>query len=269
VSNIFDEYKSAPTESKICVITANFGKYEKTCKPFPAQTIPVDFICFTENDSIDRNGWQIYTHPYHKTNRSMIDDGTKHNSIDKNVHTFNVAKYYKQQFYLIPRLQEYDFIIWMDGTLELTDPDAIRKIHAVLLHNSFVTWKHEWRNHFSEEVQGSIGERYTSTFWNGQPQPYQDVVGQYDKYKLDGFSNGQVYLTCMVGYNMKRNDNEVQNILNMWYDQTLNHTTQDQLGLPYTCWKLNKYPYVLPDNTIKGDHPHDETDIYIKRAHGK
>ena len=266
LSGIFDEFT---TKSKICVITANFGKYEQTCKPFPEQTIPVDFICFTENESMDGNGWHIDTHPYHVTNRSTLDDGKKHNSIDKNIHTFNIAKYYKQQFYLIPRLQKYDFIIWMDGTLELTDPDAVRKIHSILLDNSFVTWKHEIHNKFTEEVNASNFERYTSTFWHGQPQPYQDVFRQYEKYLQDGFQDGQVYLTCMVGYNMNRNNNEVQYILDVWYDQTLNYTTQDQLGLPYVCWKLNKYPYILPDTTIKGDRPHTETDIYNKRAHGK
>ena len=47
--------------SKICFITAIYGKYEKSCKPFVKQTIDTDFICFTDDENIISNGWTIDT----------------------------------------------------------------------------------------------------------------------------------------------------------------------------------------------------------------
>ena len=41
--------------SKICFITAIYGNYELSCKPFIAQTVPTDFICFTDNANIIAN----------------------------------------------------------------------------------------------------------------------------------------------------------------------------------------------------------------------
>jgi hypothetical protein len=110
--------------AKICFITAIYGNYESTCKPFIKQTVPTDFICFTDYHDMIPNGWKIDTTPYHLLYPSTMDNGTFINSIQQNKHTFNVAKYYKQSFRCIPILQTYDVIIWLDGTIELIDERA-------------------------------------------------------------------------------------------------------------------------------------------------
>jgi len=101
---------------KICYITAIYGNYELTCKPYAEQTIKTDFICFTDNKDIEKNGWIIDTTPYHILNKSTIDTGNYINSISNNKHTFNIAKYYKQSFINIPIIKDYDCIVWLDGT---------------------------------------------------------------------------------------------------------------------------------------------------------
>ena len=60
--------------TKICFITAIFGSYEKTCKRFVEQTVPTDFICFTEDLNIVSNGWIIDSTPYHLVNPSPLDN---------------------------------------------------------------------------------------------------------------------------------------------------------------------------------------------------
>lgn len=76
----------------------------KLAKKFVKQTIETDFICFTNNENIISNGWFIDSIPYHNIYKSPLD----------NDHTFNIAKYYKQAFRNIPRLNKYDVIIWID-----------------------------------------------------------------------------------------------------------------------------------------------------------
>jgi hypothetical protein len=265
---------------KVCFITAIYGNYEISCKNFVNQTIPTDFICFTDNPNIINNGWIIDTTPYHLNNKSNLDDDNYINSLSYNKHTFNIAKYYKQSFQCIPCLKEYDIIIWIDGTIEI----IYDKVSEYIINNinkyKIIGWHHEHRYGILEnEVNASRFYRYISTHWNGQYQPFQDIVTQYNEYINDGYTDVYfknmkshtphfgVWLTCFVAF--LNNDDDVKRFLDLWYLQTLKYTTQDQIGFPYVCQKLNLIPQTLPNNEISGDFPHINTMFYIKHNHGQ
>jgi hypothetical protein len=265
--------------SKICFITAIYGGYERSCKKFVKQTVDTDFICFTDNNNIINNGWTIDTTPYHLINKSKIDDDSFINSLCNNKHTFNIAKYYKQSFSSIPILEKYDVIVWLDGTIKIIYNKTSEYILNNIYKNKIIGWHHEWRNgQLNEEVKASHCKRYTSTYWNRQTQPYQDVDNQYKCYLDDGYTNSffknlkshtphmGVWITCFVAFLNK--DKDVMNFLDLWYLQTLKYTTQDQIGFPYVCQKTNLIPFTLPNNEIYGDCPHNNTMFYIKNHHG-
>jgi hypothetical protein len=262
----------------ICFITAIYGGYEKSCKPFVKQTIETDFICFTDDDLIS-NGWTIDKTPYHLTNKSHLDNDTFINSLCNNKHTFNIAKYYKQSFSSIPILKKYDVIVWLDGTVEIIYDKTSEYITNHIYREKMIGWHHEMRNGIlSNEVCASTDVRYKSTYWNNQSQPYQDVMYQYECYLKDGYNylywkNLQshtphmgVWCTCFVAFLNK--DEEVKDFLDQWYLQTLKYTTQDQVGFSYVCQKINRIPFTLPNHEIQGDLPHDKTMFYIKHSHG-
>lgn len=269
----------------IAFITAIFGSYEATCKRFAKQTIDCDFICFTDNKGIKSNGWQVETIPYHKENPSPLDDGSKVNSMSNNSHPFNVAKYYKQAFLNIPVLRQYRYVVWLDGTIEVTDPRAAEKILARMNGSGVVGWNHEHRSgKLEREAQASMKPgfvRYNSTFWNNHRQPKQDVILQYNDYLAQGYDDSGefwknidasnphlgVWITCFVAFDTE--SPEVREFLDMWYLQTLTHTTQDQVGFSFVVQKTGLVPYTLPDTEIKGDKPHSRTELYIKHSHGK
>ncbi len=266
--------------SKICFITAIYGGYEKSCKKFVEQSISTDFICFTDNKDIISNGWEIDTTPYHIINKNEIDNDTFINSISSNTHTFNIAKYYKQSFYKIPKLQKYDVIVWLDGTIEITYPYVSEFILENIEKEKIITWHHEFRyGNLQNEVIASYFPRYTSTFWNNQYQPYQDIGKQYNDYLNDGYKDNffkqyditnkdphfGVWLTCFVAFLHK--DINIRKFLEFWYLQTLIYTTQDQISFPYVCYKTKLIPYTLPNNKINGT-PHSNTLFYIKHEHG-
>ncbi len=265
--------------AKICYITAIYGNYEASCKVFTKQTIESDFICFTDNKDIVNNGWTIDNTPYHINNPSNLDNGDLLNSLNKNKHTFNIAKYYKQSFQSIPILTNYDVIVWLDGTIEITNENTSEYILNNIYDKKIIAWHHEHRNGIlKNEVDGSNMDRYTSTFWNNQKQPYQDVNNQYKQYLEDGYNENffkelnshtphlGVWITCFVAFLNK--DNDVKNFLDLWYSQTLKHTTQDQIGFSYVCQKTNLIPFTLPNEQIWGE-PHEKTLFYIKHNHGK
>jgi hypothetical protein len=264
--------------TRICFITSIYGNYESSCKKFVKQTIETDFICFTDNINIISNDWIIDTTPYHLINKSNLDTNEKINSISNNLHTFNIAKYYKQAFQNIPRLKNYDVIVWLDGTIEI----IYEKTSEYILNNIFkykiISWNHEFRSgKLFEEVKASCFDRYTSTFWNNQSQPYQDVNSQYANYVNDGYNdeffqninsqniNFGVWITCFVAF--LNNDTDTKEFLDLWYLQTLKYTTQDQISFPYVSYKTNLIPYTLPNDEIYGDSPHYNTMFYIKHNH--
>jgi len=264
----------------ICFITAIYGSYEKSCKKFVNQTISTDFICFTDNKDIISNGWIIDTTPYHMTNKSEIDTDMYLNSLSANKHTFNIAKYYKQSFVNIPILQKYDVIVWLDGTIEIIYDRTSEYILNNIYDKKIIGWSHEYRHGIlSKEVLASHFYRYTSTYWNNQSQPYQDIDYQYKCYLDDGYTDmffkniGSpnphmgVWITCFVAFLHK--DKDIRNFLDVWYLQTLKYSTQDQIGFPYVCQKTNIIPHTLPNSEISGECPHQHTMFYIKHQHGK
>jgi len=262
-------------EPKVAYISAIYGNYEITCKKFVKQTIPSDFICFTNSTNIiENNGWIIDNTPYHNDNPNPIDNNSYINSLSNNKHTFNIAKYYKQSFHLIPRLKKYDYIIWLDGTIEITSDNVSAYIIKLFNKNNIdlISWDHvERKGLLKFETDASNFYRYTSTFWFNQHQPYQDVNSQYDEYIKQGYDDkkwtkGGVWVTCFVAYKMS--NPTIIPFLDFWYKQTLQYTTQDQIGFPFAMQKMNMKIYTLPDNNIKGDAS-TKTDIYIKHNHGK
>lgn len=266
--------------TKICFITAIYGSYEKSCKKFVQQTIQTDFICFTDNKNIISNGWVINTTPYHLLNKSKLDNDAYINSLCNNKHTFNIAKYYKISFSNIPILQNYDVIVWIDGTIEIVYDKTSEYILNHIYEEKIIGWNHELRyGLLSEEVKASHFNRYTSTHWNNQSQPYQDIDNQYKCYINEGYTDSYfkvlkshnphmgVWITCFIAFLQK--DKYVNQFLDLWYLQILKHTTQDQISFPYVCQKTNIIPLTLPNQEINGVRPHARTMLYIKHTHGK
>jgi len=141
-----------------------------------------------------------------------------------------------------------------------------------------ISWEHPYRNGMLiGEVNASNFDRYTSTFWNNQSQPYQDIDYQYKCYLDDGYNelffknikshtiHIGVWVTCFVAFLNK--DKDVKKFLDLWYLQTLKYTTQDQIGFPYVCHKLNIIPFTLPNNDIHGNY--DRSIFHIKHTHGQ
>tara|TARA_Y100000389_G_C17397246_1_gene483275 strand:+ start:83 stop:937 length:855 start_codon:yes stop_codon:yes gene_type:complete len=267
--------------TKIAFITAIYGNYEQTCKQFAKQSIPCDFICFTDNKNIiKKSDWIIDTTPYHILNPSSCDQPKYINSLKNNKHTFNIAKYYKQAFINIPILKKYECIIWLDGTISVYNPNTAEYIMKHIQEQKIIGWGHERMNgNLLEEVRISIHpnvKRYSSTFWYGQKQPFQDLANQYKTYLNNGYRENYwenlrllnpligVWCTCFVAF--LQHDKQINDFLQHWYKQTLEFTTQDQVGFSYSLQKCNLCPLTLPNNEING-YACSKTDFFTKEKH--
>jgi len=277
--------------AKVAFITSILGGYESICRPFAQQTVDTDFICFTDNPNIESNGWIVDTNPYHDTHPSPLDNGLYVNSMHKkgrleelnNRHTFNIAKYYKQAWNNIPRLKDYDVVIWIDGSIEIIASNVSEYMLELCPKYDIVSWHHELRGGvLFHEAFVCYLPKYHNLNYLGQKQPYQDVMKQYHDYLLDGYDENYfnnyprkegrgrgdhfgIWITCFVAFNNK--NPEIKDFLDRWYLQTLKYTTQDQVGFPKVVQDTNIVPYTLPDLIFPGDDPHESTSMFIKHNH--
>jgi hypothetical protein len=273
-------------EPQICVFTCIYGTYEKTCKQYVPQTIPCDFICFTDNPVIDHNNWIIDTTPYHIVNPSPLDSGDGYcqiNSFANNHHPSLIPKYYKQAFKNIPRMKKYDMVIWMDGTLEIISDKMVEWIFNKMntIENKIILWENVLRDGIlKEEVDSSNFAPYTSTFWNGHEQPYQDIYQQYDVYLKNGYTDeyfkkrpenkSRHFGLWSTGFMAIDNrDDKVSRFLDDWHMETLCHTTQCQMGFSYICFKHEFIPYTLPDEDFEEGSMVYKNKFFIFHSHGK
>jgi hypothetical protein len=187
------------------------------------------------------------------------------NSLANNQHSFNRSKFIKLNLHRLPELAEYDVVVWLDGSIEITNPSCAEAcLKMADAGHCIVLFEHEFRSKLYDETCASHFCRYTSTNWNGQAQPYQDVDSQYRQYVSEGFVDVGLWITCFVSFDMRRKESHA--FLQEWNAQNLRYTTQDQIGFPFVCWKLGIKPHTLPDGIVKG-LGHSVTDFYVKYPH--
>lgn len=242
----------------ICVITAIYGNYELKCHPFVKQNVECDFICFTDNQNIESNGWIINTHPYHLQNKYK----NYVNSYDNNKHSFNTSKYYKTQFIYIDILNKYDYIIWVDGTIEIKTEYFVNKL---LQHKEYTVtlFTHlDNYNMFEETIIGLTLDKYINPLFLNQNQPIQDLFTQYLYYLNNGCNNNITsFNTTIMLFNIS--SIELTMLLSMWYSHIIKYSTQDQLSFLYCNYKLNINTFRINENFNKYVNYHKHGYLFI------
>ena len=271
--------------AKVVYITAVFGTYELSAKPKKNQTLLSDWICFTNNRKLTPNGWELDFEPYHIKFPSPIDDGKYTNSLLRNngnnsfFKYFLIAKYYKQNYYNIPRLQRYEVVIWLDGTIEIIWDKTSEWVHNKIILNKqpIVSWAHELRKNGNLKDEVTVSKSQMKYFG-------QDLDFQYAEYLRHGYRSDfwelhrsavnsshpsfGLWITCFLAFDNR--DALVKIFLDYWFLQTLMYSLQDQMGFPYALRSLNIIPYTLPDNEVSGMYgAHFQTQMYKRWNHGK
>jgi hypothetical protein len=285
---------SQVVKPKVAVITALFGGYEESCKNYVKQTEATDFYCFTDNEDIDSRGWIVDTVPYHLFRlKEEFQENTieEINSFHNNQHPFNVAKFYKQNFHLIPVLQDYEFIIWIDGTVSIQNENMSRIVRELFAERqeNILVFEHHRAANLSEEVRFSvISKKYMVPSWRGFSQPVQDLDLQYQDYLSQGYTDQYwelvkqelnwtdrneygVFCTCFVAFRMKgKSGHEISSVkefLNLWHDHNRHYSTQDQISFPFVIQKLKENPFPLPNLHVYGSY--ELNSLFIKLPHGE
>jgi hypothetical protein len=199
------------------VYTAIYGEYDRL-NPQP-KIEDVDYVCFTDNGNLGREPWRVivrsprYPHPRLS------------------------AKYFKMLPHRV--LGAYRYTVWIDGNVIIRDSGFPRALLSHAEDSGFALLPHPDRSCIFDEAE-----------FSAQHMPKyrgQRVMEQVHHYESQGYprDNG-LYAGGLLARDSSRR--KVRRLCRHWLRENLRWTYQDQLSLPYLCWKEGFRPGVFPDN---------------------
>jgi len=196
------------------------------------------------------------------SNMGEIDGETEHTpqSMPASYLTFTDKNLPPRHCAMSPRLQakipkcfgwqlapNYDYYLWIDGTLRLSNSDSIKHYYdacqgydvVVLKHPTKDTVRWEYRyNHrglHNNAPSNYLTERYTNEWLDEQ---YQVIKADKD-YVDDTLVNGGIF--------MYRNTPEVQNMLKEWWYHISRYCIMDQMSWIYVLKNSGLKINILPE----------------------
>ncbi len=233
---------------KIAIITSIYGNYDNLKENHINDENDVNWYCFTDNKNLKSDKWKIINEPYHlkdKDNYKYKEYYNYYDNIkDDKIYNMMCAKYYKIKTHNIDILKNYDYYIWVDGSITLR-PDFIKNIKKILMNNDIkiINFKHSARDNIKDELNVSLPmNKYKS----------QKIKEQYDYYISNGFKDdyGLYENTSFV----KKNDEQTNKIFDDWWIENLKWSYQDQISYPFVLYKSNKKPdYIINENVFSNE----------------
>jgi hypothetical protein len=200
---------------KIAVISANLGGFDRPLEHVP-QSLPYDYFLFTDQNFPPR---------------------------DKVMSPRLQAKIPK--FFGWQMAPGYDYYLWIDGSLAMSDPDTVKYFYDNCQDHDIVVFKHPVRPNIRQEVRYTRkGVKQKSAYMLGRYenemiQEMYDVVQADKDFVDDLLVNGGLY--------MYRNTPEVQAMFKEWWYYVTRYVVQDQISFPYVLKKSGIRINVRPD----------------------
>jgi hypothetical protein len=194
-----------------------------------------DYICFTDSENYQSDVWNI----------KKVTPLYSHKGLNN------------RKYKLLPHryLSEYDFSIYVDGDLKITEDigvlakDYINSPLSVLDHSLCGV-----NSTGNLNARNCIYEEANFIKWLGDNHPrktYKDnittIFNQMERYKLEGYpANNGLARNSLIMRN--HNNAEVINVMEKWWVELKYNSKRDQLSFPYVCWKENfSYEFIPED----------------------
>lgn len=202
----------------IAVVSAVFGGYDEPI--FTPQTVPCSYTLVSDGSVLIPSDadFQIFNRP----------------SINSRL----VGKFVKCRPW---EYADADLFVWMDGSFELRS-DAVQRMVEELGDGLVGFFPHPDRNSI-------IAEAKFSSFLSKYPD--QNVIGQANHYVSLGFPDG--HGLWAGGLFIWRNCLKVRQLGQLWLDEILRWTVQDQLSLPFALWRCGIEPRALSGGLLSNN----------------
>ena len=198
------------------VCTAVTGGYEYTCSSLFVEGI--DYIYFTDGKS-----------PF-----PIISPWKEVLLGDEHLDNRRRSKRPKLNPHSIDILNNYKYLIWIDGGMQVIKPTFVFEILSYL-KNGFVISPHFDNRHCAYGEATIRPIKYIN-------EPLDE---QCEFYKSEGFPENYGLYECGVSARNMQNP-KVKELGELWHEQNLTWSYQDQVSLPYCLWKTGFKPDILP-----------------------
>lgn len=134
----------------------------------------------------------------------------------------------------IPILNNYKYMIWIDGSMAIVNMDFVSEIMSYM-KNGFVASPHFDGRHCAYGEATIRPPKYAK-------EPLDEQVAFYVS---EGFPTEYGLYECGVSARDLSNP-KVKELGELWHQQNLMWSYQDQVSFPYCLWKTQFQPDVLP-----------------------
>jgi hypothetical protein len=194
-----------------------------------------DYICFTDSESYKSDVWDI----------KKVTPLYSHKGLNN------------RKYKLLPHryLSKYDFSIYIDGDLKITDDIGV--LAESYIDNPLSVLDHSLCGVNSTgnlNTRNCIYEEANFIKWLGDNHPrktYKDnittIFNQMERYKFEGYpvNNGLARNSLIM---RNHNNAEVINVMEKWWVELKYNSKRDQLSFPYVCWKENFLYEFIPED---------------------
>ena len=208
--------------NKVCVYTCITGDYD-SLKKLNYFDKKYDYICFTNNKNISSDFWNVIY-------------------ISENLDNLTLAR--KIKILGHEELDKYDMTIWLDGAIQLRKPlSAFVKDCCDLKNYDMVGFNHRDRNCIYDEID-------TCVYLSKETVENAKRVDNFLRKQKYPEHNGLIESTVLV----RKNNNEVKKLMNLWFDMLIKFSRRDQLSFNYCLWKNPVRIQMLDMNVFDNDY---------------
>lgn len=224
--------------SKFVVYTAIFNNYDWLKEPVFANE-GIDFICYTDSDSIKSKRWKIV-------------------KVDMNGKTPSLLNREIKLLYPYNELKDYDYSLYVDGSMMIKG-DVSEFLKKYISNKPvLVNFQHPNKDCLFTEIDYCIERRRGNV---------EKLKEQYVLYKKDGMpahyglSDNKILL--------RNNHSKIgEKMMKEWFHHVVTYSGRDQVCLPYILYKNNIEYDFFEENIEKNNYfetwPHNTVIWYIR-----
>jgi hypothetical protein len=248
-----DNMDNMEKNNKIAVCTCIFNNYDtlQTLPEIPSDLRDrIDFYCFTDDPNLnvnDETRWIVDSTPYHYLDTEVDIKGRISTSLSKEMenHYNIVSKYYKTCLHRIPRLKEYSYFLYIDGSIQL----KILEFLSEIVYNNesdtkFMLFRHPERSAIWQE--SIVGKNYTR--YMNQP-----LIEQVNSYYNEGYKPHDNYLVA-TGFHVRPNTRLYNSMYMTWYYEIQKWSDLCQISFPFCNWLYDVRPLILDENIYNSSY---------------
>lgn len=222
--------------NKIVVYTAIFNNYDWLKEPC---VIPenIDFVCFTDTDSLKSKNWKIV----------KVED----NTISPSLLNRKIKLLYPYTYF-----KDYEYSLYVDGSVMIKG-DVGKFLSPYLAAKPILmNFKHPNNDCIFVEMERCIQQG------RGNAEMLKKQFGIYKANNMPkhfGMSDNKIIL--------RRNCKESYTLMSEWYDHVSNYSGRDQVCLSYVLWKhalkYNFFDEIIEQNEYFETWPHRNAPWYM------